>query len=74
VLSYQSVRELLAKEKDKKASTKKKKLSAEMKTTYKVEKCRARKNLRYQYLDKMIAEREKANDLQREETMKQKTM
>ena len=48
-----------------------------MKTTYKFEKsrqnareCRARKNLRYQYLDSMIAEREKANDLLRDEIIK----
>ena len=48
-----------------------------MKTTYNIEKsrqnareCRARKNLRYQYLDSMIAEREKVNDLLKEEMMK----
>ena len=77
LLSYQSVREPWAKVKDKKASTNKKKFSAEMKTTDKLEKsrqdareCRARKNLRYQYLDNMIAERVKANDLLRDEMMK----
>ena len=32
--------------------------------------CRARKKLRYQYLDDMIAEREKANDALREELMR----
>ena len=32
--------------------------------------CRARKKLRYQYLDDMIAEREKANDLLRDEIIK----
>merc|ERR1712147_449660 len=49
----------------------------EMKTTNKLEKsrqsareCRARKKLRYQYLDDMIAEREKANDTLRDELVK----
>merc|ERR1712215_231045 len=62
---------------DNKDSTKKKKFYAEMKTTNKLEKsrqsareCRARKKLRYQYLDDMILEREKANDALREELTK----
>ena len=77
-MSDQPVRGTGAKDQHNKDSTKKnKKFYVEMKTTYKVEKsrqnareCRARKNLRYQYLDKMIAEREKANDLLRDEMMK----
>ena len=76
-MSYPSVRETGANVKDNKKSARKKKLYTEMKTTTKLEKsrqnareCRARKNLRYQYLDKMIAEREKANDLLRDEMMK----
>jgi hypothetical protein len=32
--------------------------------------CRARKKLRYQYLNNMIAEREKANDLLQDEMTK----
>ena len=75
--SYQSVIGSVNRDTDIKESTKKKKLYAQMKTTYKVEKsrqnareCRARKNLRYQYLDSMIAEREKVIDLLREEMMK----
>jgi len=49
----------------------------EMRSTNKLEKsrqsareCRARKKLRYQYLDDMILEREKANDRLREELAK----
>merc|ERR1711997_437698 len=49
----------------------------EMRSTNKLEKsrqsareCRARKKLRYQYLDDMILEREKANDALREELTK----
>merc|ERR1712181_56360 len=49
----------------------------EMRSTNKLEKsrqsareCRARKKLRYQYLDDMIAEREKANDTLRDELVK----
>merc|ERR1711890_152559 len=48
--------------------------TSEMRSTNKLEKsrqsareCRARKKLRYQYLDDMILEREKANDALREE-------
>merc|ERR1711923_324132 len=59
------------------STRKKKKFSIEMKTTHKLEKsrqsareCRARKKLRYQYLDDMILEREKANDALREELTK----
>merc|ERR1712025_280881 len=51
--------------------------SSEMRSTNKLEKsrqsareCRARKKLRYQYLDDMILEREKANDALREELAK----
>merc|ERR1711872_869065 len=70
----QPVRGTTVKDKDNQESTKKKKFHIEMKTTNKLEKsrqsareCRARKKLRYQYLDDMIAEREKANDLLRDE-------
>ena len=73
----QPVRGTTVKDKDNQESTKKKKFHIEMKTTNKLEKsrqsareCRARKKLRYQYLDDMIAEREKANDLLREEIVK----
>eukprot|EP00091_Calanus_sinicus_P023195 TRINITY_DN7715_c0_g1_i2.p1 TRINITY_DN7715_c0_g1~~TRINITY_DN7715_c0_g1_i2.p1 ORF type:complete len:133 (-),score=32.73 TRINITY_DN7715_c0_g1_i2:228-626(-) len=73
----QPVRGATAKDQDYKESTKKKKFYAEMKTTNKLEKsrqsareCRARKKLRYQYLDDMIAEREKANDTLRDELVK----
>ena len=66
-----------AKDQEVKESTKKKKFYAEMKTTNKLEKsrqsareCRARKKLRYQYLDDMIAERDKANDTLRDEMAK----
>ena len=75
--SSQPVRGATAKDKDFQESTKKKKFHIEMKTTNKLEKsrqsareCRARKKLRYQYLDDMIAEREKANDQLREEIVK----
>eukprot|EP00091_Calanus_sinicus_P023194 TRINITY_DN7715_c0_g1_i1.p1 TRINITY_DN7715_c0_g1~~TRINITY_DN7715_c0_g1_i1.p1 ORF type:complete len:150 (-),score=32.53 TRINITY_DN7715_c0_g1_i1:228-677(-) len=75
--SDQPVRGATAKDQDYKESTKKKKFYAEMKTTNKLEKsrqsareCRARKKLRYQYLDDMIAEREKANDTLRDELVK----
>merc|ERR1712080_246249 len=51
--------------------------TSEMRSTNKLEKarqsareCRARKKLRYQYLDDMILEREKANDALREELAK----
>jgi len=60
-----------------KESTKKKKFYLEMKTSNKLEKsrqsareCRKRKKMRYQYLDDMIAEREKANDQLRDELAK----
>merc|ERR1712154_457414 len=73
----QPVRGTTVKDKDNQESTKKKKFHIEMKTTNKLEKsrqsareCRARKKLRYQYLDDMIAEREKANDALREELMR----
>merc|ERR1712236_183216 len=75
--SSQPVRGAIVKDKDFQESTKKKKFHIEMKTTNKLEKsrqsareCRARKKLRYQYLDDMIAEREKANDQLREEIVK----
>merc|ERR1711874_205280 len=74
--SDQPLRGATVKDQDNKESTKKKKFYAEMKTTNKLEKsrqsareCRARKKLRYQYLDDMIAEREKANDRLRDELM-----
>jgi len=66
-----------ARDQEIKETTKKKKFYAEMKTTNKLEKsrqsakeCRARKKMRYQYLDDMIAEREKANDQLRDEMAK----
>merc|ERR1711963_128070 len=74
------VRGTILKEQDgpnSKEDGKKKKFYAEMKTSNKLEKsrqsareCRARKKLRYQYLDDMIAERERANDLLRDEMTK----
>ena len=58
-------------------TAKKKTFYIEMKTENKLEKswqnareCRARKKLRNQYLADMIAEREKANDLLRDEIIK----
>jgi len=73
----QSIRGATAKDQDIKESTKKTKFYAEMKTTNKLEKsrqsakeCRARKKMRYQYLDDNIAEREKANDQLRDEMAK----
>ena len=75
--SDQPIRGATVKDQDPKETTKKKKFYAEMKTTNKLEKsrqsareCRARKKLRYQYLDDMIAEREKANDVLRDEMVK----
>merc|ERR1712215_411587 len=63
-----------ARDHESKEDGKRRKFYAEMKTSTKLEKsrqsareCRARKKLRYQYLDDMIAERERANDLLREE-------
>eukprot|EP00088_Acartia_fossae_P051136 TRINITY_DN57431_c0_g1_i1.p1 TRINITY_DN57431_c0_g1~~TRINITY_DN57431_c0_g1_i1.p1 ORF type:complete len:160 (-),score=46.31 TRINITY_DN57431_c0_g1_i1:43-522(-) len=58
-------------------SRKKHKFYTEMKTTHKLEKsrqsareCRARKKLRYQYLDDLILERERANERLRGEMTK----
>jgi len=66
-----------ARDHESKEDGKRRKFYAEMKTSTKLEKsrqsareCRARKKLRYQYLDDMIAERERANDLLREEMVK----
>ena len=60
-----------------KESLKKEEISSNMKTTHKLEKsrqsareCRARKKLRYQYLDDPILERERANDKLRSELTK----
>ena len=75
--SDQPIRGATVKDQDSKDSTKKKKFYAEMKTSNKLEKsrqsareCRARKKLRYQYLDDVIAGEEKANDVLREEMIK----
>merc|ERR1711902_70011 len=69
---------LTLKDLDTSSSTKKKqKFFTEMKTTHKLEKsrqsareCRARKKLRYQYLDDLILERERANERLRGEMSK----
>ena len=73
----QSIRGATAGDQEIKESTKKNKFYTEMKTTNKLEKsrqsakeCRARKKMRYQYLDDNIAEREKANDQLRDEMAK----
>jgi len=69
---------LTLKDLDTNSSTKKKqKFFTEMKTSHKLEKsrqsareCRARKKLRYQYLDDLILERERANERLRGEMSK----
>merc|ERR1712096_537776 len=75
--SDQPIRGATVKDQDSKDSTKKKRFYAEMKTSNKLEKsrqsareCRARKKLRYQYLDDVIANSEKANDALRDEMIK----